>query len=130
MLARAIQIENNLRELCDEINYELSLDFVTYDIQFGEHTFKFDDIDPNNRTDNKKRFTKLLLMDALSKTLDNILSQDAELAARLSAWDRVVQFEKMALKKEDVQSHISAESYEDLKDIARNKQDERAKLLG
>ena len=108
-------IDDILKVLADELNQQLKDKHMAYVIEWGEDLFGMDDL-----TDDRKRLE--LLKNMIGEAL-HVSSAQAIMPVELigqykDPWSRIKGFMALRQTAEEVASPISAEEYEEIKEIA------------
>lgn len=103
-------IDDILRALENELNEQFQDEHMTYDVEWtekeGDRVIKFDVC---NNAQERDILIRFLLKDALDTLANNIAYPDK----KLDPWARIKGIMALRLKKEDVQSPLTVEQYED-----------------
>jgi hypothetical protein len=102
-------ITKSFEILIEQLQEQLSKDYVSYDIEFDDFTYCLDaSSDPRRRN----TLIRLLLMDAVGTLVNNIIHEEED---KEKAWDRVSALQAMHVKKEEIQSPMMAKVYEEIR---------------
>lgn len=110
-----VTITKAIDDLVDNLHGKLSQDHVMLDVDYGKKKFNFHKpLDAKGKSDQyrqRKMFVKLIVGEALSTYIKNIDDEDAD----LMAFNRINELMAMIPSKEQIQSPIAPESYEEIK---------------
>lgn len=102
-------IDDILKVLVDELDQQLLDDHMIYSVQFGD-----DAIDNIDTKEKREQFLLMIIKEALLTSMDNALFGE-----EVDPWSRIKGFMALRQSKEEVQSPISAEVYEEIKVAAK-----------
>jgi hypothetical protein len=115
-------IEEELNSLITQVDNILSKPFLSYDVEFGDFKYKFEQ--PITKEEMvefkaaKKEFLKAIFTEALAVLVEDIVDSNGEDVVGSNPWQTVDMFLRTDVKAEEIQSEYGAEVIKAIKEKA------------